>query len=91
MNDREQVREQGELYRGFGDTLSRALELALTPTIFGALGWLLDRWVGTSPLFTLVLFLLAVVGMFARMWYGYDRRMRAHESSAAWARTGPSR
>lgn len=88
MNRREQVREQGELYRGYGDTLSRALELALTPTIFGGLGWLLDNWIGTSPLFTLVLFVLAVVGMFARMWFGYETRMRAHEAAAPWARNG---
>lgn len=79
------------MYRGFGDALSRALELALTPTIFGGLGWLLDRWAGTSPLFTLVMFLLAVVAMFLRMYFGYDTRMRAHEAAAPWARsTGSS-
>lgn len=87
MSRREHERDLGDTYRGFGDALSRALELALTPTIFGGLGWLIDRGVGTSPLFTLVMFLLAVVGMFARMWYGYDTRMRAHEASAPWART----
>ncbi len=78
--------QQGELYRGFGDTLARAFELTLTPMIFGAGGYGLDRWLGTRPTFTILLALLAVVGLFARSWYSYDRTMRALEASGPWAR-----
>jgi F0F1-type ATP synthase assembly protein I len=30
------------------------MELVVTPMIFGFFGWLLDRWLGTWPVFTLV-------------------------------------
>ena len=40
--------------KGFGDGLSAAFELVVTPAIFGFLGFLLDRLLGTVPLFTLV-------------------------------------
>jgi F0F1-type ATP synthase assembly protein I len=51
--------ERRELTNGFGNALAKAFELALTPAIFGFLGWLLDRWLGTAPLF-LVLFVVIV-------------------------------
>ncbi|MDQ4069583.1 MAG: AtpZ/AtpI family protein [Actinomycetota bacterium] len=84
------VAPQGELYNGFGEGLSRAFELALTPAIIGGLGYLLDRWLGLLPLFTIVFFLVAMVGLIARMWYGYDARMKEHESAGPWARAAPA-
>lgn len=74
---------QRELNRGFGDGMSRAVELAITPLVFGGLGWLLDSWLGTSPAFTVGLAVFAVVGMFLRLWYGYDLEMKRHESRLA--------
>ena len=44
--------EARELKQGFGDAAAAAFELAVTPAIFGVLGWLLDRQLGTSPIFT---------------------------------------
>jgi len=76
-----------QTYRGFGDALSMAFELVMTPLLFGLGGYGLDRWLGTSPLFTVVLSVLAIVGMSARMWYGYDARMRVHEAAGPWAAT----
>ena len=84
-----QASGQREIYQGFGDTLALAFELALTPALFGGLGYLLDRWLGTLPGFTLGMFLLAVVGLFIRMWYGYDTRMRAHGAFDPAARAAP--
>ena len=46
-----------ELNKGFGDALAVAVELAVTPAIFAFVGWRLDEWLGTGPLFLLVLFL----------------------------------
>ena len=40
-----------ELNNGFGEALAKAFELAVTPAIFAFLGHLLDRRLGTSPLF----------------------------------------
>ncbi len=81
----------GDLYRGFGESLSRAFEMALTPAILGGLGNLLDRWLGTGLVLTLGLFLFAVAGMFLRMWYGYDARMKVLEAAAPWARSATRR
>jgi F0F1-type ATP synthase assembly protein I len=53
------TRERRQLTNGFGNALAKAFELALTPAIFGFLGWLLDRRLGTEPLF-LVLFVVIV-------------------------------
>ena len=75
-----------ELYNGFGDGLARAFELALTPALFGGLGWLLDGWLGLAPLFTIVLFLFGVAGTSYMAWFRYDAEMRRVEADKPWAR-----
>lgn len=71
--------DRREMYNGFGDTLARAVELTLTPAIFGFLGWWLDHRVGTTPVFTL-LFTLVVFGYGCwKLWSGYETSMRSHE------------
>jgi hypothetical protein len=80
------VGPKGELYRGFGDGFTRAFELAVTPVIFGAMGYGLDRWLGLVPVFTTIFVLLTVVGLLLRTWYGYVYRMEAIEASGPWAR-----
>ncbi len=74
------------MYRGFGDSLSRSFELALTPPIIAALGYVLDRLLGIVPVLTIVFFLTAMIGLIATMWYGYDARMKAHEEAGPWAK-----
>ena len=71
--------DRRDLYNGFGDALSRAVELVLTPAVFGFLGWLLDRWIGTTPLFTIGLFFLVFLYVCWKLWSGYEVAMRAHE------------
>ena len=51
------LRDRQELNNGFGNALSRAVEIAVTPMIFGFLGYLLDGRLGTRPAFMLVFFL----------------------------------
>jgi F0F1-type ATP synthase assembly protein I len=82
--------QRRELYQGFGDTLAVAFEMAFTPVIVGLMGYGLDRWFGTLPILTIVFVLMAIVGVSARMWYGYEARMRVHESEGPWARHVPS-
>ena len=84
--------ERRELYQGFGDTLALAFELAVTPVVVGLMGYGLDRWFGTLPILTIVFVVMAIVGLSARLWYGYDARMRAHEANGPWARppAGPA-
>ena len=77
--------DRGDMYRGFGDGFTRAFEMALTPAVFGAFGYLLDRWIGILPVLTIVLFLIAVGGQFVKMYYTYDARMKVHEAAGPWA------
>jgi F0F1-type ATP synthase assembly protein I len=80
------LRERRELNNGFGEALSRAFELAATPAIFAGLGWLLDRALGTSPLFLIVFFLLAIAGVGYMTWFKYEEEMKQHEAEAVWNR-----
>lgn len=75
-----------ETYNGFGEALARGFEMALTPAIFGGLGFALDKWLGTSPIFLLVLLVFSFAGMFVRAWIGYDTEMRRHELNGPWGR-----
>jgi F0F1-type ATP synthase assembly protein I len=70
-----------QLNRGFGDTLSRAFEFAVSLGIFLFLGWLLDRWLGTQPVFMVVLTIFAFTGLGVRLWISYDQEMRKHEAA----------
>ena len=76
---------QGELYNGAGEGMSRAFELAVTPAIIGGFGYLLDRWLGLLPVFTIIFVLVAMAGLVARMYYSYDARMKEHEAASPWA------
>ena len=85
LDDRD-LRHRRQTWDGFSDALARGVELVATPLIFGLGGWYLDRRAGTRPLFTLLLFLAAIVGMAARMYYAYAAAMDEHERAAPWAR-----
>ncbi len=80
------LRARRELNQGFGEALSRAFELAVTPVVFGFLGHLLDMRLGTSPIFLLALALFAVVGSFVKFWYAYTADMDARDKGTPWAK-----
>lgn len=69
-----------------GDESVHGIELAVTPVVFGGFGWLLDGWLGTTPWLALALGAFALVGTVAKIWYGYDARMRELERDGRWAR-----
>lgn len=64
---------------GFGNAMGTATEIALLPAIFGVLGWAIDSWLGTEPVFLVALLVFAFAGMLVRTWLGYDKEMRAQE------------
>ena len=66
-------------HEGFGDALAKAFELIVTPGIFGLGGYALDRWLGTVPLFTVVLVVLVLAYVCWKLGYEYELRMREHE------------
>jgi F0F1-type ATP synthase assembly protein I len=68
------------LATGSSDSLGRGMDVALTLAVFLGLGWLLDRWLGTAPVFMIVLTVLAAVGQFLRMKYVYDAQMERLEA-----------
>ena len=63
--------------------VGRGIEFALGIAIFLGIGYALDRWLGTRPVFMICFFLLGVVGQFAAMWYRYEEAMTAHDAERA--------
>jgi F0F1-type ATP synthase assembly protein I len=74
-----ELRDRRDTYNGFGNALARAVELVVTPLAFALLGWALDRWLGTAPLFLIALTLFALAGMGVKMYFAYVTEMQAHE------------
>jgi len=71
--------EKRAINQGFGDAMARAVELVVTPMIFGFLGFLLDRWLGTEPFFMLGLGGFTLGYVIWRMKGAYDAEMAKHE------------
>lgn len=57
--------------------VGRGIEFALAIALFLGLGYLLDHWLGTKPVFMIVLFFVGVIGEFATLWYRYEANMSA--------------
>jgi F0F1-type ATP synthase assembly protein I len=71
---------------GADDNLGRGMEAALMLGVFLGLGWLIDSWLGTRPVFMIGLVVFAAVGMFVRMKFTYDARMTVLEEERRVAR-----
>lgn len=85
-------RTRQKLNKGYADTLSRGFEFALVPVVFGGLGWLVDRALGTSPVAVVAFVVFGFVGMTVKMWLGYEAEMSSQETGAIWnrGRSGPA-
>jgi hypothetical protein len=68
-----------ELNNGFGNALSTAVELAVTPALMALVGWQIDRWLGTSPVVFLFLFTFTVAYVSWREYTRYQDRMARQE------------
>ncbi len=64
---------------GFDAGLGQGMEMALTVVVFFGLGWMLDAWLDTRPVFIIALVVFASVGQSVRMWLAYDARMKVLE------------
>lgn len=80
-----QARQQ--LNRGYNDGLARGMEIVVTPLLFGAIGWLLDGWLGTDPFLAIGFGAFGAAGVFAKLKLGYDRKMAEVEAGKPWTRT----
>ena len=65
------------------DNVGRGMEITLTVALFVAVGYVLDRWLGTMPVCMVIMTLLAGVGFFAKFKYQYDARMDELEAERA--------
>ena len=66
----------GNVDQGMG----QGMEMALTIAVFLGIGWGLDVWLGTQPIFMIALVIFSTVGQFIKMWFIYDARMRMLEN-----------
>ena len=82
----DQQAERRALHNGMGDGLALAFQIALTPMVFGFFGYLIDQRIHKVPLFTIVLFLVAMVGVFISQWAQYEHRMKQADAEAVWAK-----
>lgn len=59
-------------------------ELVLSPLLLALLGYLLDRWLGTLPLLTVLFALAGLTGACVKIYYRYQSEMDEHEANAPW-------
>jgi F0F1-type ATP synthase assembly protein I len=83
------LRDRQATYNGFGNALSLAVEMVVTPFLFGLIGFFIDGRAGTRPLFTIVFAAFAIVGMAVRTYYGYRDAMAREEEGKPWTRSRP--
>jgi len=65
--------------------MGRGLELALTLVVVGGFGWIIDRIVGTYPLFTVIFSVAGFAGITVKLWLGYDLEMRKLDQDGIWS------
>lgn len=53
----------------------QGVELAVGILVFFLIGLAIDTWLGTTPIFMIVLTVFSVVGNFVRMYYSYSLTM----------------
>lgn len=63
------------------DPIVQGLEVAFLFALFLGIGYLLDRWLGTSPILKITFVLIAGIGVFTRLKYAYDARMERHQAA----------
>ena len=61
------------------DAVGHGMDAAFTLALFLGLGFLLDRWLGTTPLFMIVMFVLVSVALFIGWKARYNARMEVLE------------
>jgi F0F1-type ATP synthase assembly protein I len=71
---------------GYGDGLTQALTLVVSPVLFGLLGALVDHLLGTGPVFLLVLGFVGVIASCVTAYYEYEARIARHNEGKPWAR-----
>ena len=66
-----------------GQTLGRGMDFALVVLVFLGVGYGLDRWLDTQPLFMIGLVVFSVIGQFVKMYFEYTATMTELEAQRA--------
>lgn len=66
---------RGEGVRSAERGFTAAFELVATPAAFGLIGYFIDRWLGTGPIFTLALAGFVTCYVVWKLWYTYSTEM----------------
>ena len=64
--------------------------MAFGVLVFFLIGFAIDYFAGTTPLFMIVMTVFSCVGNFIKMWFGYDIAMKRLEAERAETRRVPS-
>ena len=83
------LRDRQAIYNGFGNALALAVEFAVTPILFGLVGWWIDGRLGTRPAFMIAFAAFAVVGLAVRAYYTYRDEIARQEEGKPWTRSRP--
>lgn len=75
---------------GTDDKVGKGIDVALVTLTFLGIGYVLDRWLDTKPLFMVGLVVVGLIGEFLRFWYDYDARMKVLEAQRAAGVRSPS-
>lgn len=71
------------------DSLGHGMDAVMMLAIFLGLGWLLDSIFGTVPVFMIAMTVIGSIGLFARFYYSYGRRMDRHDADRLAKLAGP--
>ena len=71
--------DRRELNNGFGNALSKAVEMVVTPLIFAVIGHLIDRWLNTGMVFALGFGVFTLAYVSWKSYMVYDAQMRDEE------------
>ena len=86
--------ERRRLYTGAGDGMAKAVDLVTATAVWGAIGYFIDRWLGTWPI---VFAIGTVIGNLTGIYVLYrrsieeGRRAGTHAAGAGVSRTMPKR
>lgn len=65
------------------DSMTKGIEIAGTVLVLFAIGFFVDRWLGTAPVLMVLLTIIAMVVQFIKMYYVYSAQMETKERQRA--------
>lgn len=77
------------LTKRLDDNVTRGMDMGFTIVVLAGIGYLLDRWLGTTPWLTIGFVVVAGIGVFAALKYRYEASMATYERERS-ERTKPS-